>query len=70
MPKYAFRIIEENLDLIEFLNDGVRPLMEEKPTFFICEPNGRNEITTTIEFEDDLHQYDARDAEDKLIVLK
>lgn len=51
---YGIRITEDNLDLITFLNDGVCPRIEEKPTFFIFELNSPREITTTIVFEEEL----------------
>lgn len=37
MSRYAIPINEDTLDLIQVLNGGVRPLIEEKPTFFLFE---------------------------------
>ena len=54
MPAYGIAITEDNLDLIQFLNDGVRPLIEKKKTFFVFEINGPREITTKIVFEEEL----------------
>lgn len=52
---YAISVSEKNLDLIEFLNDGVRPQIEEKPTHFVFTIVTPNEITSKIEYEDDLY---------------
>jgi hypothetical protein len=49
MPKYAIAITEETLDLIEFLNDGVRPKIEDRPTAFIFEINPPTEISSQLE---------------------
>lgn len=35
MTTYAIQITEDTLDLIEVLNQGVRPSIEEHPTCFI-----------------------------------
>lgn len=45
--KYCLGITHENLDLVTFLNDGVRPVVQ-KDTFLVCEVNGPTEITTKI----------------------
>lgn len=37
MSKYAIHVVEENLDLIQVLNGGVRPLTEDKETYFVFE---------------------------------
>lgn len=55
---YRINISEETLPLIAFLNGGVEPLIEEKPTQFLFTIDSPNEITTTkdaIQFEDDLY---------------
>lgn len=59
MPKskYAIPINEDTLDLLEFINNDVRPEIEEKPTYFFFDTDTSSEIATTIKFEDDL--YDA-----------
>lgn len=53
MSRYGIRITEDNLNLITFLNDGVRPPMDEK-TIFICEISEPHEITSKIVTEDEL----------------
>jgi hypothetical protein len=45
--RHGFRIIQENIDLVTFLNDGIRPEIN-KDNFLICEVNGPREITTKI----------------------
>ncbi len=72
MPKkYAIEINEKNLDLIEFLNDGVRPLLEKKSTFFIFEVNSPREITAKIEFGNELYNENGliKDKELTFLVL-
>lgn len=61
MPAYGIAVTEDNLDLITFLNDGVRPLMEEKPTFFVFGIIGPREITGKIVFEDELRSTPVRE---------
>jgi hypothetical protein len=54
--KYAIRVSEANLDLITVLNDGVRPLVEEEPTYFLFEVDGPKSTTNhEIKREDDLY---------------
>lgn len=55
LSKYAILISEDNLDLIEKLNDGVRPKMEEKTTYFITETDTSKKTPNEIKFEDDLY---------------
>lgn len=47
--KYYLAINEDTLDLVTFLNDGVRPKIEEESTHLVIEINSPNEITTKIE---------------------
>lgn len=51
---YAIPVIPKTLDLIEKLNDGVRPLVEldkeGHPTLYIYRDNGSNEIVSHSEF--------------------
>lgn len=56
--KYHFLINERTIDLITFLNNGVRPKLENnrKPTAFLVWIQGPNEITTTIEYEDEIDE--------------
>lgn len=56
MPKYAIAITEDNMDLIMFLNDGIRPnTHKDDKTYLVCEINGPREITTKVEFEHELY---------------
>lgn len=50
---YGIAINQDNLDMVMFLNDGVRPPMD-KDTFLICEINGPREITTKIVSKEEL----------------
>lgn len=59
MPiRYGILITEENLDLIEYLNGGVRPLIEKETTYYIFEMNPDNTDTQNAEIksENDLYQ--------------
>lgn len=59
MPKrYAIQINEESIDLVTFLNDGRRPEIKtgDKREVLIAWIQSPNEITTTIEKEDDLYE--------------
>lgn len=48
MPaRHGIRITPETIDIVTFLNDGVRPEIK-KDTFLICEVNGPHEITTRV----------------------
>lgn len=51
---FGIAVTEDNLDLIMFLNDGIRPPIEKKRQFFVCEINGPREITSKIVFEEEL----------------
>lgn len=53
MFKYAIDLNERNLDLIMFLNDGHRPVIEDKPQWLILEINGPREITSKLQFKDE-----------------
>lgn len=52
---YLIDIEEQNLDLIEFLNNGVRPEIEKKPTVFMCLIVSPTENTTAIILKDKLY---------------
>jgi hypothetical protein len=52
---YLIDIENQNLDLIAFLNEGVRPEIEDKPTVFLCLITSPTENTTAIMFKDDLY---------------
>lgn len=54
MPAYGIAVTESNLELIQFLNDGVRPRIEEKKTFFVFEIVGPHEIKSKIVYEEEL----------------
>lgn len=60
--KYGIRITSDTIDLVTFLNDGVRPEIKED-TFLICEVNGPREITTKVM---ELEEYNAAIRQDKL----
>lgn len=45
--RHGFRITEDSIDLVTFLNDGVRPEIK-KDNFLIVEVNGPREITTKV----------------------
>ena len=60
MGMYGIRVSEDNLDLIQFLNKGVRPLIEKKPTFFIFDTDGTL-ITSDIVDEDLVKQMPISD---------
>lgn len=55
--RYGIPIAEEYLGLIQYLNGGVRPQIENKKTYFVFEMNEDNTDTqnTEIKFEDDLY---------------
>lgn len=55
MGFYGFKVTEDTLDMIQFLNNGVRPLIEKQPSFFICDTDG-TQITSDIVDEDILRQ--------------
>ena len=55
MPEYGFAVTEDSLELITFLNDGIRPPIEKKRTFLICEFPGPREIKSKIVYEEELH---------------
>lgn len=57
MPqKYAIRISDRTLDLVQFLNDGHRLQVEEETTYLVCEINGPREITSKVQPEDELYE--------------
>lgn len=55
MAKYALRIEDDNLDLIEKLNDGIRPLPEDDMTHFIFETDESKGVPNEIMHEDDMY---------------
>lgn len=59
MPKkYALQINEESIELVTFLNNGIRPEIKNGPEdreVLIAEINSPREITTNIEKEDSLY---------------
>ncbi len=54
MTRYAIRLREDNLDLIETLNDGIRPQIEEQETYFVLETDASKECPNEIISEDAL----------------
>ena len=69
MSQYALHVTEENLDLIEFLNDGVRPELEEKFTYFVFSILSPREISAKIEFEDDLYDENGHLKDTRIHIL-
>lgn len=68
MPKKtAIRINERTLDLVTFLNDGVRPQIGEDD-YLVCEFNSPREISTQMENEAALYQESGL-AKAELIIL-
>lgn len=59
--KYGIRITEDSIDLVTFLNDGVRPEIKED-LFLIVKVDGPREITTKVmtleEYNAELRQSD------------
>jgi hypothetical protein len=47
--KYYLAINEDTIDLVTFLNDGVRPELKDVSTHLVFEINSPNEITTKVE---------------------
>ena len=52
---YIIDIEKQNLDLITFLNNGVQPKIEDKPTVFLCLIISPTENSTAIMVKDDLY---------------
>lgn len=63
---YILDIESQNLDLIEFLNNGVRPKIEDKPTVFLCLIVSSIENTTAIMFKDDLYNEEGNYKDPKM----
>jgi hypothetical protein len=55
MPAYGIAVTEDYIDLVQFLNDGIRPPIEEETTFLIFEVNGPREITSKIVSKEELY---------------
>lgn len=56
MGKYSLPVNEDTLDLIEVLNGGVRPKVEDEPTCFVFDTDALSRIHNKIEREDDLYE--------------
>lgn len=54
MPAYGIAITEQDLDLLQFLNDGVRPEIKEEFEYFVFEIKSPREITSKIVTEAEL----------------
>lgn len=69
--RYGILIAEEYLGLIQYLNGGVRPKIENKKAYFMFEMNGDNTGTknTEIRFEDDLYNKEGHLKEDTNILF-
>lgn len=52
MPRFAVAIEEAVLDVIQVLNNGVRPELEENPIWFVFETTGSG-VTKNQEFVSD-----------------
>jgi hypothetical protein len=61
MPAYGIAVTEDYIDLVQFLNDGIRPPIESEPTFLIFEVNGPREITAKVVSKDELHGKSAHE---------
>lgn len=61
MPVYGIRLTEDSMDLITYLNDGVRPEIDNNK-FLIIKVNGPHEITSKImtleERDAEIHESD------------
>jgi hypothetical protein len=55
MGKYSVQINEDNLDLIQQLNGGVRPAIEERTTVFVFDTDESKSFQSGIFFEDDMY---------------
>lgn len=60
--RYGIRITEDTIDLVTFLNDGIRPEIK-KDHFLIAQVNGPREITTKVM---DLEEYNTLIREDRV----
>jgi len=68
MPKrYAIQIKEENLDLLEILNQGVRPAVEEdgRPSIFLFTAD--KSTPGEIVHEDDLYDADGNSVDADIV---
>jgi hypothetical protein len=54
MKLYAILITKFDIDLITFLNEGVTPEIEEKPTYFIFDATWNSDVPNEIVTEDEL----------------
>jgi hypothetical protein len=65
--RYAFQIKEENLDLLEYLNMGVRPVVEGdgRPSIFIFTAD--RSTPGEIELEDNLYDADGNSIDPELV---
>jgi hypothetical protein len=68
LTTYAFPIVEKFLDLLEILNEGVRPAIEEKSTYYIFDTFGRTNLHQTIQFEEDLYDEKGHSKYDLIFV--
>lgn len=55
MPRYVLSINENTLSLIQAINGGVRPQIEEKPTCFLFDVKDGDFENPEIKFEDDMY---------------
>lgn len=55
MNRYAIKIQEEDLALITLLNQGVKPIVEDK-TYFVFDAEWNSEVSNEIVTEEDLLQ--------------
>jgi hypothetical protein len=68
--RYAIRITEDNLDLIQFLNDGVEVKIEDKPTYYLLDIESPTESGySEIRFEDDLYDETGHAKDDITFII-
>lgn len=61
MPtKYSITLVEGHLDLIQYLNGGVRPLITEDDLYFTFEMNEDNTDTQNADIQSGNDLYDER----------
>ena len=71
MPtKYAVRIVDDTLDLIEVLWGGRRPVVKEYNTYFLFTIDSPSTTTDhDVVHEDDLYNYDGNQKDQRHILL-
>lgn len=67
--RYAIQVKEENLDLLEILNQGVRPAVEndDRPSIFVFTSD--KTTPAEIKLEDDLYDKDGHSVDSDIVWL-